>query len=84
MHENLTGPRQTSQQYCPVLEFWKYGHILNNLKYISLSNKFSMSFTDSQEFIHKAKVLPKHEARSGLIRHDLGSVLWEHSLSCSQ
>lgn len=70
MSENLTGPYQTSQQYFPVLESKKYGHSLNNLKYISLSNIFSMSLTGSQEFIHKAKVLPKHEARSELIRDD--------------
>lgn len=48
----------------------KYGHILNNLKYTSLSNIFSVSLTASQEFIHKAEVLPKQEARAGLIRND--------------
>lgn len=70
MYENLTSPCQTSQQYCPVLEYKKYGHIVNNLKYISLSNIFSMSLTGSKKFIHKVKVLPKHEARSRLIRYD--------------
>jgi hypothetical protein len=47
-----------------------YGHILNNLKYTSLSNTFSKSLAASQEFMHKAEVLPKQGAGSGLIRND--------------